>query len=94
MCIRDRIYIWGIALPNSIEIIVLYLMGAFLYGIDPTNVSSVLQRIASKMCIRDRMGPYYMAGQKMNNTIIEYINGMEVVKVFNKDCLLYTSRCV
>ena len=25
-----------------------------------------------------------MAGQKMNNTIIEYINGMEVVKVFNK----------
>lgn len=32
-----------------------------------------------------KMGPYYMAGQKMNNTIIEYINGMEVVKVFNKD---------
>lgn len=32
-----------------------------------------------------QMGPYYMAGQKMNNTIIEYINGMEVVKVFNKD---------
>lgn len=31
-----------------------------------------------------QMGPYYMAGQKMNNTIIEYINGMEVVKVFNK----------
>ncbi len=30
-----------------------------------------------------KMGPYYMAGQKMNNTIIEYINGMEVVKVFN-----------
>ena len=25
-----------------------------------------------------KMGPYYMAGQKMNNTIIEYINGMEV----------------
>ncbi len=32
-----------------------------------------------------KMGPYYKAGQKMNNTIIEYINGMEVVKVFNKD---------
>ena len=32
-----------------------------------------------------KMGPYYMAGQKMNNTIIEYINGMEVVKVFNRD---------
>ena len=30
-----------------------------------------------------------MAGQKMNNTIIEYINGMEVVKVFNKDANSY-----
>lgn len=36
-----------------------------------------------------KMGPYYMAGQKMNNTIIEYINGMEVVKVFNKDAQSY-----
>lgn len=36
-----------------------------------------------------QMGPYYMAGQKMNNTIIEYINGMEVVKVFNKDADSY-----
>lgn len=36
-----------------------------------------------------KMRPYYMAGQKMNNTIIEYINGMEVVKVFNKDAESY-----
>ena len=36
-----------------------------------------------------KIGPYYMAGQKMNNTIIEYINGMEVVKVFNKDADSY-----
>lgn len=36
-----------------------------------------------------KMGSYYMAGQKMNNTIIEYINGMEVVKVFNKDADSY-----
>lgn len=36
-----------------------------------------------------KMGPYYMAGQKMNNTIIEYINGMEVVKVFNRDTESY-----
>lgn len=36
-----------------------------------------------------KMEPYYMAGQKMNNTIIEYINGMEVVKVFNKDADSY-----
>lgn len=32
-----------------------------------------------------KMGAYYTAGQKMNNTIVEYINGMEVVKVFNRD---------
>ncbi|MDU6336277.1 ABC transporter ATP-binding protein [Clostridium sporogenes] len=31
------------------------------------------------------MGGYYQAGQVMNNTIIEYINGMEVVKVFNRE---------
>lgn len=31
------------------------------------------------------MNSYYAAAQKMNNTIIEYINGMEVVKVFNRD---------
>ncbi|MDO5548155.1 MAG: ABC transporter ATP-binding protein [Eubacteriales bacterium] len=28
---------------------------------------------------------YYASAQKMNNTIVEYINGMEVVKVFNRD---------
>ena len=32
-----------------------------------------------------RLGTYYAAAAKMNNTIIEYINGMEVVKVFNRD---------
>lgn len=31
-----------------------------------------------------RMADYYKSGQIMNNTIIEYVNGMEVVKVFNK----------
>lgn len=30
-----------------------------------------------------KMGAYYAAAQKMNNTIVEYINGMEVVKVFD-----------
>lgn len=32
-----------------------------------------------------KMGAYYEAARKMNNTIVEYINGMEVVKVFNRD---------
>ncbi len=31
------------------------------------------------------MNAYYESAAKMNNTIIEYVNGMEVVKVFNKD---------
>ncbi|MDO4285591.1 MAG: ABC transporter ATP-binding protein [Eubacteriales bacterium] len=33
----------------------------------------------------EKMDVYYRAAQRMNNTIIEYINGMEVVKVFNRD---------
>ncbi|MGX8797836.1 ABC transporter ATP-binding protein [Fusibacter sp. JL298sf-3] len=32
-----------------------------------------------------QMDAYYQSAQTMNNTIIEYINGMEVVRVFNKD---------
>lgn len=31
------------------------------------------------------MGSYYESAKKMNNTIIEYVNGMEAIKVFNKD---------
>lgn len=32
-----------------------------------------------------RMEAYYAAAARMNNTIVEYVNGMEVVKVFNRD---------
>jgi len=32
-----------------------------------------------------KMNAYYESAAKMNNTIIEYVNGMEVVKVFNRD---------
>lgn len=32
-----------------------------------------------------KMNAYYESAATMNNTIIEYVNGMEVVKVFNKD---------
>ena len=32
-----------------------------------------------------KMNDYYMAAAKMNATIIEYVNGMEVVKVFGRD---------
>ncbi|RKM56204.1 ABC transporter ATP-binding protein [Butyrivibrio sp. CB08] len=33
----------------------------------------------------EKMNAYYESAANMNNTIIEYVNGMEVVKVFNKD---------
>ncbi len=33
---------------------------------------------------KKRMDDYYKSAQFMNHTIVEYINGMEVVKVFNK----------
>lgn len=32
-----------------------------------------------------KMNDYYTAAAKMNATIIEYVNGMEVVKVFGRD---------
>lgn len=32
-----------------------------------------------------KMEKYYKSAQKINNTIVEYINGMEVVKIFNRD---------
>lgn len=31
------------------------------------------------------MNNYYAAAARMNNTIIEYVNGMEVMKIFNRD---------
>jgi ATP-binding cassette subfamily B protein len=36
-----------------------------------------------------KMAGWYASGNKMNNTIVEYINGMEVVKVFNRDSESY-----
>ena len=57
------------------------------------SLSSIPFSLAAMMLMYSvgmkKMGPYYQAGQKMNNTIIEYINGMEVVKVFNKDAESY-----
>ncbi|MCR5740582.1 MAG: ABC transporter ATP-binding protein/permease [Lachnospiraceae bacterium] len=33
----------------------------------------------------DRMGTYFASSKRLNNTIIEYVSGMEVVRVFNRD---------
>ena len=42
--------------------------------------SAVMYRVGT-----GRMGAYYASAQRMNATIIEYVRGMEVVKVFNRD---------
>ncbi len=51
-------------------------------------VPLVLGLLAMGMMMKsgfEKMNDYYESAAKMNNTIIEYVNGMEVVKVFNKD---------
>lgn len=51
-------------------------------------VPIVLGLLAMGMMMKfgfEKMNAYYESAAKMNNTIIEYVNGMEVVKVFNKD---------
>lgn len=52
------------------------------------TLGSLLFGILSMMIMysigKKRMEDYYRSSQIMNNTIVEYINGMEVVKVFNK----------
>ncbi len=35
----------------------------------------------------DKMGTYFASSKRLNNTIIEYVSGMEVVRVFNRDAL-------
>ena len=32
----------------------------------------------------DKMGSYFSAAKRLNNTIIEYVHGMEVVRIFNR----------
>ncbi len=51
-------------------------------------VPLVLGMIAIGMMMKsgfEKMNDYYESAARMNNTIVEYVNGMEVVKVFNKD---------
>ncbi|MCR4774759.1 MAG: ABC transporter ATP-binding protein/permease [Saccharofermentans sp.] len=51
-------------------------------------VPLILGMIAMGMMMKAgmaKMNAYYESAAKMNNTIIEYVNGMEVVKVFNRD---------
>ena len=47
-------------------------------------VGAIFMFIMYKMGL-SRMDAFYKAARQMNNTIMEYVNGMEVIKVFNKD---------
>ncbi len=51
-------------------------------AIIPVGVFAMSMMLKSGM---SKMGAYYESAKKMNNTIIEYVNGMEAIKVFNKD---------
>ncbi len=68
-------------------IIVLMFIGDFRLGL-LSLVPLVVGMFAMSMMMKQgysKMNAYYESAAKMNNTIIEYVNGMEVVKVFNKD---------
>ena len=68
-------------------IILLMFIGDFRLGL-LSLVHLVVGVLAMGMMMRQgmsKMNTYYELAAKMNNTIIEYVNGMEVVKVFNKD---------
>jgi len=32
----------------------------------------------------DQMGNYFAASKRLNNTIVEYVNGMEIIRIFNR----------
>jgi len=77
-------------LSNIMGVFTIYL---FMFLVDwklaLMTLASIPLGILSMMIMyiigKKRMGDYYTSAQIMNNTIIEYINGMEVVKVFNKE---------
>lgn len=82
------------AIPEGIaNILVPFLVIAAMFFVDwrlalltlaviPIGIFAMSMMMKSGMA---KMGVYYEAAKKMNNTIIEYVNGMEAIKVFNKD---------
>ena len=75
----------NIAIP--VIIIVLMFISDWRLGL-LSLVPLVIGMFAMGMMMKsglEKMNAYYESATRMNNTIIEYVNGMEVVKVFNKD---------
>ncbi len=73
----------------AIPVIIIILMFVFNWRLGLLSlVPLVVGMFAMGMMMQSgmsKMNAYYESAAKMNNTIIEYVNGMEVVKVFNKD---------
>lgn len=73
----------------AIPIIIIVLMFVFNWRLGLLSlVPLVVGMFAMGMMMKsglEKMNAYYESAARMNNTIIEYVNGMEVVKVFNKD---------
>ena len=72
-----------------IPVIIIVLMFVFDWRLGLLSlVPLVVGMFAMGMMMKsgmEKMDAYYSSAARMNNTIIEYVNGMEVVKVFNKD---------
>ncbi|MCR4787069.1 MAG: ABC transporter ATP-binding protein/permease [Lachnospiraceae bacterium] len=73
----------------AIPLIIIVLMFVFNWRLGLLSlVPIVIGMFAMGMMMKAgfaQMNAYYESAAKMNNMIIEYVNGMEVVKVFNKD---------
>ena len=73
----------------AIPVIIIILMFVFDWRLGLLSlVPLVVGMFAMGMMMKsglEKMNAYYESAANMNNTIIEYVNGMEVVKVFNKD---------
>lgn len=73
----------------AIPVIIILLMFIYDWRLGLLSlVPLIVGMIAMGMMMKQgmsKMKAYYKSAARMNNTIIEYVNGMEVVKVFNKD---------
>lgn len=73
----------------AIPVIIIILMFVYDWRLGVLSlVPLVVGMIAMGMMMHQgmsKMNAYYESAARMNNTIIEYVNGMEVVNVFNKD---------
>ena len=73
----------------AIPVIIIVLMFIFDWRLGLLSlVPLIIGMFAMGMMMKsgmEKMNAYYESAANMNNTIIEYVNGMEVVKVFNKD---------